>query len=430
MRLGSFVSAALALLFSTSVFAADDPWITYVSAQDRFALNLPGQPKIEEFTYTSEYNSPWKARRYTVDYQGYVYRMSVVDMSTTVLTAAIDQFRNVGRPGNEKRGAMAFALANLRKTGQVTLDTYDQLQVIPGYKLDIILPDGRQNTVALHTHFHLLYILEIFSPKDAVPGYDVQSSLELLDGQGNVPRYVDDGFPGKIPRAPAAVGAAAAGRDLKALVGTGSSFPTGVGGWITYVSRQDRFALNLPGQPKVEEFVYSSPAGSPWKARRYTSEHQGYQYKMTVVDMSTTGLTPDKDQFRNVARPASEKSGAMAHALWNLRKTGKVLVDAYEELQVIPGFKLEVELPDGRMNIAEVHTHYDFLYITECISPKGAVPGYDVQASLELLDADGNVPRYVDNERTFPEFVTMAGDGAAAAGRDVGAQIRGGAAAP
>ena len=58
MRHALIISAALAVLFSNPVIAADDPWFTYVSREDRFALNLPGQPMVEEFTYSSEYNSP------------------------------------------------------------------------------------------------------------------------------------------------------------------------------------------------------------------------------------------------------------------------------------------------------------------------------------------------------------------------------------
>ena len=392
MRLALVVSAALAFLVSSPVLAAGDPWITYVNRQDRFALNLPGQPNVEEFTYTSEYNSPWKARRHTVEHEGYLYRMTAVDMSTAAADA--------GRHGIEKRGAMAFAATNLRKTGQVILDTYDQLQVIPGHKLEIVLPDGRQDIVELHTHFDFLYILECISPMDAVPGYDVQSSLELMDAGGNVPRYQDAGFPGAVP--PAGAGAPAAGRDVPA------------GGWIAYVNRQDRFAVNLPGQPAVEELVYTSAQRSPWNARRYTVERDGYTYSMTVVDMSTTRLTRDIDQFRNVARPGSEKSGAMAFAAWNLRKTGAVTADGYAERQVIPGQRLEIVLPDGRRNVAEIYAHYDFLYTLERISPMGAAPGYDVHGSLELLDAEGNVPRYLDGDHTFPDFITPAGGGGGA----------------
>src|SRR3954464_8658432 len=87
MRLALAISAVLALLVSFPGFAADaaDPWFTYKNQQDRFDLNLPAQPKVEEFTYPSEYKSPWKARRYTVDYQGFTYRMTAVDMSNSVL---------------------------------------------------------------------------------------------------------------------------------------------------------------------------------------------------------------------------------------------------------------------------------------------------------------------------------------------------------
>lgn len=411
MRLALIISAALAFLFSNPVIAADDPWFTYVSREDRFALNLPGQPKIEEFTYSSEYNTPWQARRHTVEHEGYLYRMTVVDMSTTNLTADSD----VGRSGIEKRGAMAFAASNLRKTGEVILDTYDQVQVIPGLKLEIILPEGRLNLVELHTYDELLYILECISPSDAIPAYYVQSSLELLNADLIVPRYQNVGFPGPIPlESSTARAPAAAGNE----------------GLIAYVSREERFAVTLPGQPMVEEFIYTSAQYSPWNARRYTVEHDGHQYSMTVVDMSTTRLTPDIDQFRNTARPGSERSGALAFAAWNLRMTGQVEVDRYIERQVIPGLKLEIILPDGRRNVAEIYEHSDFLYIWEHISRDDAVPGFDVQGSLELLDANGNVPRYVDDNRTFPDFMTMTGDGTAAAGRDLGAEIRGAGAAP
>jgi hypothetical protein len=98
----------------------------------------------------------------------------------------------------------------------------------------------------------------------------------------------------------------------------------------------------------------------------------------------------------------------MAYAATQLRQTGKVTLDGYDELQVIPGHKLEIELANGGMNIVEIHPHGNFLYILECISPPGMVPGYDVQSSLELLDAEGNVPRYQDMERTFPDLMPVA----------------------
>jgi len=410
MRLALILSAALTLLILNPLSAADDPWFTYVSREDRFALNLPAQPRVEEFTYVSEYGSPWRARRHTAEYEGFTHRMSVVDMSTAILTGQNDTVS----PGFEKRGAMAFAAAQLRTTGEVVLDTYDQVQVIPGMKLEIILPDGRFNIVEIHIYDELLYIQESISPVDAIPGYDVQSSMELLNADLIVPRYQNTGFPGPVPVASSAAYAPRAANE----------------GEMDFVSREDRFAVIFPAEPVVEGFTYESAQYSPWNARRYSVESDGHQYSLSVIDMTTSRLGPGVDAFRNTARPGSERSGALAFAAWNQRQAGDVEVDSYVERQAIPGQRIVVVLEDGRRNTAEIYEHHDYLYILEDIGGAGVSGGTDVHASLQLLDAEGNVPVYADEDRTFPDFMTMTGDGTGAAGRDLGALIRGEAPTP
>ena len=388
--LSSLAVGALLLHISMSypaVAQEDDSWIEYVNREDRFSINLPAQPTVEEFTYISEYESPWEARRYTAEHEGFIYRMTVVDMSTTSLTPEQDQYRNVGRHGNELRGAMAFAAMQLRQTGTVTLDAYEELQVIPGHKLEITLPDGSANIVQIHTHLERLYILEYISPPGAVQGYDVQASVRILDAEGGVPRYVDWSFPGPVAPVQSDLPTFAAGGEVGELLNEDDP-------WIEYVNREDRFSINLPVQPTVEEFIYISEYNSPWEARRYTAEHEGYTYRMAVVDMSTTSLAPEQDQYRDAGGYGKELRGAMAFAATQLRQTGTVTLDAYDELQVIPGHKLEITLPDGSVNIVQIHTHMARIYILECISPPRTVPGYDVQASLQILDAEGRVPRY------------------------------------
>lgn len=401
MRLVRVLSVALAVTVSTPVLGAEAEWFTYGSAEDRFALNLPAPPAVEEFTYTSEHGSEWRARRHEVEHDGFTHRMTVVDMST-------DQSDAVS-PGFEKRGAMVHAAAVLRETGEVVLDTYDQVQVIPGHKLEILLPDGSMNIVELHIYDDLLYIQESISPPDAIPGYDVQSSLELLNADLVVPRYDNIGFPGPIP--------------------TESSTPytpRDLGpGIVDFVSRDDRFAILLTGEPEVEEFVYESAQYSPWNARRYTLNAYGRQQSITVIDMSTSRLAPGVDAFRNTARPGSERSGGLAFAAWNIRMAGEVRVDTYVERQRIPGVRLEVLEESGRLNVAEIFEHNNFLYIVEDRSAPTNNDGFEIQDSLQFLDADGNLPVYVDDGRTFPDFMTMTGDGTGAAGRDTGALIRG-----
>ncbi|MEE8438017.1 MAG: hypothetical protein V3S07_00395, partial [Micropepsaceae bacterium] len=197
-----------------------------------------------------------------------------------------------------------------------------------------------------------------------------------------------------------------------------------------FVSRDDRFAVMFPSEPMVEEFTYESAQYSPWNARRYSVESDGHQYSLSVIDMTTSRLGPGVDAFRNTARPGSERSGALAFAAWNLRKSGYVEVDSYVERQTIPGMRVEVVMEDGRRNVAEIYEHHDYLYILENIGAGDFAEGLDVHASLQLLDNEGNVPVYVDEERTFPDFMTMTGDGTGAAGRDLGALIRAEGATP
>ena len=410
MRRTLIFSAALAFLLSNPLAAADDPWSTYVSREDRFALNLPGQPNIESFIYVSEYGSPWQARRHTLHFEGYLHRMSVVDMST-------GQSDSVS-PGFEKRGAMAFAASNLRESGEVILDNYDQVQIIPGHKLEILLPDGRLNLVDLRIHDELLYIQESISPVDAIPAYYVPSSMELLNADLIVPRYQNASFPGPIPIA------SMSAYSPRAQAQGGTDF----------VSREDHFAVMFPGEPMVDEFIYESAQYSPWNARRYSTGQDGHRYTMTVIDMSTTRLVAGVDAVRNTARPSWERSDAPVFAASNLRKSGDVLVDRYVERQAIPGHRLQLILENGRRKSAEIYTHYDLLYILEHVSPVGAAndaaSGFDIHASLQLLDGDGNIPLYIDDNRSYPDFITMTGDGTAASGRDLGALISEGEAAP
>lgn len=194
MRLFHVISMVLALSFASTAYAAEAEWIEYVNREDRFSINLPGFPTIESTIYTSEFDSPWKANRYTVNFNGYTYRMTVADMSTTSLTPDNDKYRNVARPGNERRGAVYYAAGQFRKTGKVTLDAYEELQVIPGVKLEIELPSGQTNLVEIHVHDKRLYILEIISPKGELPGFDVQSSLAILNAAGIPPRYADNDY--------------------------------------------------------------------------------------------------------------------------------------------------------------------------------------------------------------------------------------------
>jgi len=48
------IAAALSLFLTGFAFAQE--WATYTSKTDFFAVNIPGQPQVEEITYRTEYN--------------------------------------------------------------------------------------------------------------------------------------------------------------------------------------------------------------------------------------------------------------------------------------------------------------------------------------------------------------------------------------
>src|SRR6476620_5072580 len=77
MRLRQLTIAAAVLLISTQAFAQE--WVEYKNLQDRFAVNLPGQPMVLYFTYTSWLEAKLPARVYTVERGAERYSVTFVD---------------------------------------------------------------------------------------------------------------------------------------------------------------------------------------------------------------------------------------------------------------------------------------------------------------------------------------------------------------
>ena len=65
MRLNRLVPAAFILFVSGPAFAQD--WIEYTSNADFFTVNFPGEPKVRETIYRSEYGYDLPARVYSAE---------------------------------------------------------------------------------------------------------------------------------------------------------------------------------------------------------------------------------------------------------------------------------------------------------------------------------------------------------------------------
>ena len=184
MRVFGLIPSLAFVLYAAS--ASAQGWIEYVNTDDLFAVNFPGEPRVEEFIYVSEFKSPLPSRRYVAQDATGRYQMTVIDMHTTV--------RPEGRQGVELRGAMAYAATELRRTGEVTYDAYGEIQVIPGHQLQITLPDGRRNFVQIHYHEHRLYIAEAIVPGNMPPPAHFQASVSIVNEEGLPIRYTGEGY--------------------------------------------------------------------------------------------------------------------------------------------------------------------------------------------------------------------------------------------
>ena len=165
---------AMVLPFSNACLAQD--WFNYVDREQRFSINMPHEPAIEDTTFRSDYGDDLPARSYTASDGTNAYKVTVID------------YRNAGV--TETRASIAYqALLFRRRGGEVTYDAYAQVDRIEGHQLQISNPDKSRTFVAIHLHRGRLYVIEATAPQGAPPPGMVQQSLMLLDEYGQRVRY-------------------------------------------------------------------------------------------------------------------------------------------------------------------------------------------------------------------------------------------------
>ena len=158
--------------------------------------------------------------------------------------------------------------------------------------------------------------------------------------------------------------------------------PVTAGEWFDFESRQDRFAVNLPGQPAIRETTYQPQRGAPLPARVYTVQSGPQRYSVTVVNL--TGI-----------KEPSDVKGSVAWEAWNFRKRGgRVTYDAYAQVDRIEGHNINITNPDQTLTFAAIHVHARRLYILEATVPPDTPGAVHFQQSLSILDDDGVRIRY------------------------------------
>jgi hypothetical protein len=205
MRATVIVLAAT-LVIARSASAQD--WEQYVSTQDGFKLDFPGQPKIAETRWKSEYGYTLPARVYAVDKGKEHYGMTVVDY-TGIQNLGLERQSKCpagaepclgGRAGSpigpgysvqDIRGALVYASFQfIRRDATITHYLWNWEDLVEGHEIHLTNHADQSRTMAfIAMRENRLYILEGTVPKGyPEPGLFFQS-LGWVDKQGNGIRY-------------------------------------------------------------------------------------------------------------------------------------------------------------------------------------------------------------------------------------------------
>ena len=169
--------AAVVSTLAVSAPAFAQGWIEYRNQAERFGVTLPGQPAIEEITYTSWQGVTLPGRVYTVEDGPARYSVTVVNYASN------DDVTDVN-------GSVAHEAWKIRRRGgEVTFDAYAVADYIEGHELYITNADESRTFVGIFLHAKRLYILEATVPRGELPPLLFQQSLQILDEKGARIRY-------------------------------------------------------------------------------------------------------------------------------------------------------------------------------------------------------------------------------------------------
>jgi hypothetical protein len=159
------------------------------------------------------------------------------------------------------------------------------------------------------------------------------------------------------------------------------SLPASAQTWFEYVSREEFFSVNFPAPPTVENFTFVSEYGVTLNGKRFSASQGAMRFKVEVIDYRGQQVTDVRGAIANMA------------TIYR-RKGGEVTFDQFAQVDRIEGHQLQITNPDRSRTYVAIHLHKSRLYVLEGVVPAGAPPPALFQASLSILDAQGNRIRY------------------------------------
>jgi hypothetical protein len=209
MRLTAVVSALWILSLAAPALAQE--WAEFTNREDGFRVNFPGDPKVAQTTYQSEYGADLPARVYSVTRGRERYSMTVVDYRSIekILTErakkcpafADERCTGIGAGAavgygywkTDIRGALVWASWQfMQRDVKVTHYMWNFVDLVEGHQLQLTNNADRSRTfVSIYMHENRLYIMEGTVPEGDPPPGLFQQSLGFVDKDGNGVRYTD-----------------------------------------------------------------------------------------------------------------------------------------------------------------------------------------------------------------------------------------------
>ena len=216
--------AAMALILAIAAPAAAQEWIEFTSREDGFMATFPGQPKVTQTTFRSQFGADLPARVYSGETGRTRVSLTVVDYRPIekILTAkskscpagaeacsgntAATSSTGAGYWKADVAGAVIYATWQfIQRGGKVTHLLWNNIDFVEGHQLQVTNADQSRTLAAIYMHENKLYILDATVPAGYPEPGIFQQSLVWLDDKGMPFRYESlyhHGFPAPGRRAP------------------------------------------------------------------------------------------------------------------------------------------------------------------------------------------------------------------------------------
>jgi hypothetical protein len=188
------------------------------------------------------------------------------------------------------------------------------------------------------------------------------------------------------------------------------SSPAAAQEWARFVSPEDGFSANYPGQPKVEVTTYTTEYRQELPAKVFTAADPLGRYSTTVVDYrNIEKLHADRAAKCQAAKGANQQdgdacqndfrvdvAGATDYAVWTFMKRDGVKMTHYMFyfVELVSGRLMQMTNPDKSRTYAAVHQHAGRLYIHQATVPPDMPEPILFMQSLAWADAKGLAIRY------------------------------------